>query len=116
MILTTADAGAALVGWTIHGFLLDRIRRFCQVRETGMSFGRWRQQFHIILALQWLSQGASVQSVATGLGYESASSFVVMFRKALGASPARYMTQRLVRVPAVASEAFRRMVCLPSQL
>ena len=99
MILTTADAGAALVGWTIHGFLLDRIRRFCQVRETGMSFGRWRQQLHIILALQWLSQGSSVQSVATGLGYESASSFVVMFRKALGSSPARYITQRFAGSP-----------------
>ena len=130
MILTTADAGAVLVGWTIHCFLLDRIRRFCQVildelaaapveklhlpmpsdgglrriademtadpsdratvhewakrigvsertlsrlvlQETGMSFGRWRQQLHIILALQWLSQGASVQSVATDLGYEA---------------------------------------------
>lgn len=67
--------------------------------ETGMSFGRWRQQLHIILALQWLSRGASVQSVATDLGYENASSFVVMFRKALGSSPARYMTQRLVGSP-----------------
>jgi AraC-like DNA-binding protein len=66
---------------------------------TGMSFGRWRQQLHIILALQWLSQGASVQSVANDLGYESASSFVVMFRKALGTSPARYMTQRLAGSP-----------------
>ncbi len=70
------------------------------LRETGLSFGRWRQQIHIILALQWLSQGASVQSVAIDLGYESPSSFVVMFRKALGASPARYMAQRLAgRIP-----------------
>jgi len=75
------------------------------VQETGMSFGRWRQQLHIILALQWLSKGASVQSVAIDLGYESASSFVVMFRKALGVSPARYMTQRLVGAPPAASKA-----------
>ncbi|WP_422931997.1 AraC family transcriptional regulator [Singulisphaera sp. PoT] len=65
------------------------------LQETGMSFGRWRQQLHISLALQWLSQGLSVQSVAMDLGYESASSFVYMFRKALGSSPARYMTERL---------------------
>ena len=65
------------------------------LQETGMSFGRWRQQLHIILGLQRLSQGAAVQSVATHLGYESASSFVFMFRKALGTSPARYMTRRL---------------------
>jgi AraC-like DNA-binding protein len=74
------------------------------LQETGMSFGRWRQQLHIILALQWLSQGTSVQSVATDLGYESASSFVVMFRKALGTSPARYMTQRLAGSPNAASK------------
>lgn len=65
------------------------------VEETGLSFGRWRQQLHIILALQKLSRGATVQSVALDLGYESASSFVTMFRKALGTSPARYMANRL---------------------
>ena len=65
------------------------------VEETGLSFGRWRQQLHIILALQKLSRGAAVQNVALELGYESASSFVTMFRKALGTSPARYMASRL---------------------
>jgi AraC-like DNA-binding protein/quercetin dioxygenase-like cupin family protein len=64
------------------------------VQETGLSFGRWRRQLHIILALQQLSRGATVKSVALDLGYESASSFVTMFRKALGTSPARYMARR----------------------
>jgi AraC-like DNA-binding protein len=72
------------------------LRRILQ-REIGMSFGRWRQQLHVILALQRLSRDASVQSVSDDLGYESASSFVTMFRKALGTSPARYMSQRLAR-------------------
>ena len=31
---------------------------------------------------------------AADLGYESAPSFVTMFRKALGASPGRYMAER----------------------
>ncbi|RYG67488.1 AraC family transcriptional regulator, partial [bacterium] len=43
----------------------------------------------------WMSRGASVQSVSNNLGYESASNFVVMFRKAMGKSPARYMANRL---------------------
>lgn len=64
------------------------------LQETGMSFGRWRQQLHISLAVQWLTRGATVQSVASDLGYESPSSFVFMFRKVLGSSPARYMAQR----------------------
>ena len=44
-----------------------------------MSFGRWRQQLHILIALQRLAQGASVQTVALDLGYEGASAFVTMF-------------------------------------
>jgi AraC-like DNA-binding protein len=63
-------------------------------RETGMSFGRWRQQLHILLALQRLSQGASVQTVALDLGYVGASAFITMFRKALGKPPARYLADR----------------------
>jgi AraC-like DNA-binding protein/mannose-6-phosphate isomerase-like protein (cupin superfamily) len=59
--------------------------------ETGMSFGRWRRQLHILLALQWMARGATVQDVADGLGYENASNFVLMFRKVLGATPGRYL-------------------------
>lgn len=62
-------------------------------RETGMSFGRWRQQLHILIALERLDQGASVQNVALDLGYEGASAFVTMFRKALGKPPARYLAE-----------------------
>lgn len=65
------------------------------VAETGLSFGRWRQQLHVILAIQRMSRGATVERVALDLGYQSSSSFVTMFRKALGASPARYMAHRL---------------------
>lgn len=65
-------------------------------RETGMSFGRWRQQLHILIALQRLDQGASVQAVALNLGYEGASAFVTMFRKALGKPPARYLAKRRI--------------------
>ncbi|KAF1049949.1 MAG: hypothetical protein VB140_09555 [Burkholderia sp.] len=35
-----------------------------------------------------------MQQVADGLGYESASSFVSMFRRKLGAPPGRYMAER----------------------
>ena len=52
------------------------------VRKTGMIFGRWRQQLQIVLTLQKLSAGATVQSVALDLGYESVSPFNSMFRAA----------------------------------
>lgn len=63
-------------------------------QQIGMSFGRWRQQFHAMLAVEWLSQGLSVQTVAFDLGYESASSFINMFKKLLGQPPARYLAAR----------------------
>jgi AraC-like DNA-binding protein len=62
--------------------------------ETGMSFGRWRQQLHVIVALQRLSAGMAVQRVAMDLGYESVSAFITMFRKAMGKPPGRYLAER----------------------
>jgi AraC-like DNA-binding protein len=64
------------------------------LKDTGMSFGRWRQQFHIMLALERLAEGDSVQAVAFDLGYESASAFITMFKKALGQPPGKYLASR----------------------
>lgn len=64
------------------------------VGETGMTFGRWRQQLHIVIALQRLSAGTTVQVVAQDLGYESVSAFITMFKKVLGKPPARYLVER----------------------
>ncbi|HEX4355317.1 MAG TPA: helix-turn-helix transcriptional regulator [Polyangiales bacterium] len=72
----------------------ERTLNRLMVQETGLSFGRWRQQLHIILAIQSLLRGESVQNVASDLGYKSASSFVTMFKKALGTSPAKYIKSR----------------------
>ncbi len=62
--------------------------------EIGMSFGHWRRQLHVILALQRLTKGDSVQEVAFDLGYENASGFVTMFRKTVGKPPGRYLYDR----------------------
>ncbi|MFK3978706.1 AraC family transcriptional regulator [Shewanella vesiculosa] len=67
-------------------------------KEIGMSFGQWRRQMHIIISLQRLSKGESVQTVALDLGYENASGFVTMFRKVLGKPPARYLAEHKIRI------------------
>ena len=64
------------------------------LQQTGMSFGRWRQQFHIMRALERLAVGDAVHIVATDLGYESASAFITMFKKALGKPPGKYLAAR----------------------
>lgn len=58
--------------------------------ETGMTFGRWRERLHIIIALQRLSAGASVHAVALELGYEGPNSFITMFKKTMGQSPGKF--------------------------
>ncbi len=61
------------------------------IKETGLTFGRWRQQMHLIVAIRELSNGATVQHVSADLGYESVAAFITMFKKALGKPPAKYL-------------------------
>ncbi|QUM78491.1 helix-turn-helix transcriptional regulator [Moritella sp. 24] len=62
-------------------------------QETGMTFGRWRGQLHLVMALQKLSSNESVQRVSEDLGYESVSAFITFFKKTLGRPPKQYMKQ-----------------------
>jgi AraC-like DNA-binding protein len=62
------------------------------MRETRLTFGRWRQQLHLIVAIRELSRGATVQQVSADLGYESVAAFITMFKKALGKPPAKYLS------------------------
>jgi AraC-like DNA-binding protein len=64
-------------------------------KETGMTFGRWRQRLHILVAMQRLTAGSSVQAVSLDLGYESPSAFITMFKKTMGKSPKRFLAERL---------------------
>lgn len=93
-MMASPAARGTLDSWARRAGLSERTLMRLIARETGMSFGRWRQQLGIVLAVKWLAAGASIQTVAADLGYESTPSFVTMFRKALGASPGRYMAER----------------------
>ncbi len=95
MITATPSDRSTMATWAKRVGMSERTLARAVTRQTGMSFGRWRQQLHLMLAVQWLGVGTSVQQVADDLGYESASSFVSMFRKRLGAPPARYMAERV---------------------
>ena len=61
------------------------------VKETGLSFRRWRHQMLLILSLRLLISGESVQNVAQALGYDSTTAFITMFKKGLGQTPGRYL-------------------------
>lgn len=63
-------------------------RRF--VRQTGMTFGQWRQQARLLIALEQLASGSKVVDVALNLGYSSPSAFATLFKRQFGVSPSTY--------------------------
>ncbi|HEX3769873.1 MAG TPA: helix-turn-helix transcriptional regulator [Polyangiaceae bacterium] len=58
--------------------------------ETGMTFGKWRQQLRLLHASRLLAAGEKVTAAALDAGYESTSAFIAMFRRAMGVTPSRY--------------------------
>ena len=80
---TLAECAAAL------GMAPRTFARFF-LRETGMSFGAWRQQQRLMESMRLLASGASVTEAAVGAGYDSTSAFIAMFRRAMGVSPGKF--------------------------
>jgi AraC-like DNA-binding protein len=59
-------------------------------RETGLSFGAWRQQACLLVALPRLAAGEAVTTVALDLGYDSPAAFSTMFKRLIGMAPNLY--------------------------
>ena len=92
MMVANPTDKSSMHDWAIRIGLSERSMSRLLLQEVGMTFGDWRRQLYVILALQRLTKGDSVQTVALELGYENASGFVTMFRKAVGKPPARYLS------------------------
>lgn len=80
-----------LAQWAQEFAMSERNLARLVVKETGLSFRRWRHQLQLILALRLLIGGESVQNVAQALGYDSTTAFITMFKKGLGQTPGRYL-------------------------
>jgi AraC-like DNA-binding protein len=84
----------SLAGWAARFNMTARtLERRC-ARELGMSLGEWRRRLRFTLAIDALEAGRSIQQIAFDLGYGTASSFIVMFRRAAGTTPEQYRAQR----------------------
>jgi len=77
----TLEAWAAACGASAR--TLSRLFR----RETGMSFGRWRQTLRLVEAAALLAQGVAPARAAAAVGYASAPAFGAAFRAAFGVTP-----------------------------
>jgi AraC-like DNA-binding protein len=65
---------------------LERLFR----RETGLSFGAWRQRARMLHSLVHLANGATVSQTAFAIGYANPSAFVAAFKSLMGATPLKY--------------------------
>jgi len=90
LIADPAD-GRDLDVWARSAGASDRTLSRLFRRETGLTFGRWRQRRRLLAALERLAAGEPVTAVALDLGYDSPSAFIAMFRRTLGTSPTRYL-------------------------
>lgn len=94
MMMSAPEDKSSVAQWAARCALSERTLSRKIRQETGMSLVRWRHQLHVTLALQRMASGDSVQAVALDLGYETASSFITMFKKAVGKPPGRYFAER----------------------
>ena len=84
------DDPSTLADWALHLSLNAKTIQRLFVAQTGMSFGRWRQQARLLRALELLASGEKIIDIALTLGYESPSAFTSMFRKQFGQTPSQF--------------------------
>jgi AraC-like DNA-binding protein/quercetin dioxygenase-like cupin family protein len=84
------DDSATLAEWAQRLAIDVKTIQRLFVKETGMTFGQWRQQARLLRALELLATGERVIDVALALGYESPSAFATMFRKQFDQTPSQF--------------------------
>ena len=76
---------------TMHTSSRTLYRRF--LKETGITFARWKQQARLLESIRRLAEGTPVTTVALDLGYDSPSAFSTMFRRSLGIAPRGFVAE-----------------------
>lgn len=87
---SSPDDGSTLADWGERlGVDEKTIQRLFR-KETGMTFGQWRQQARLMLALERIALGERIIDVAGSLGYDSPSAFASMFKRQFGITPSQF--------------------------
>jgi AraC-like DNA-binding protein len=89
-LLAHPDDGATLADWAQRLAVDAKTIQRLFARETGMTFGQWRQQARLLRALERLACGEKVVDIALGLGYDSPSAFATMFKRQFGLPPSAF--------------------------
>lgn len=89
-LMITPSNNESLEIWGDRIGTSDRTLSRLFIKETGYTFGQWRQQLRLVESMTRLAKGMSVAMIADELGYRSSSSFITMFKKAMGETPQGY--------------------------
>jgi AraC-like DNA-binding protein len=91
-LLADLSSAATIDEWGLKVGASARTLARVFVKDTGLPFAAWRKQARLLDAISRLADGESVATVAARVGYEHPSSFIAMFRSALGAAPTHYFS------------------------
>ncbi|MDY0249470.1 MAG: helix-turn-helix transcriptional regulator [Pseudomonas sp.] len=80
--------------WAERVFVSERTLARQFVRDTGISFGEWRQRLRFLAAIERLETQQSIKEIAFDLGYSSPSAFISMFQRHAQCTPEQYRRQR----------------------
>lgn len=79
--------------WAESLSMSERTLSRLTLRETGLSFGVWRQRLVMLAAADLLLKGTSSEKAAFDLGYASPSAFTAAFRRTFGTTPGNFRRQ-----------------------
>lgn len=92
-LLRQLDDSSTMLDWAQRLAVDVKTIQRLFVRETGMTFGQWRQQARLLRALELLAAGEKVIDVAVALGYDSPSAFASMFRRQFDQTPSQFFAE-----------------------
>ena len=86
-LLNEPDSPETIREWCVRLGMSERTLARLFQRQTGESFGRWRQRIRLLHARGQLEAGQNVTAVALNCGYASVSAFIAAFKKLFGRTP-----------------------------
>ncbi|WP_076408019.1 helix-turn-helix transcriptional regulator [Shewanella sp. UCD-KL12] len=64
------------------------------IKETGMAYQAWRQQWRLHRAIEYLAEGLSITQLASLLDFASDSAFISFFKQQLGETPSQFIKSK----------------------
>lgn len=89
-ILASNGQSKTMQQWAEQFAISTKTLERLALKNTGMPFYQWSQQFRLLPALSALSEGKTVEATASQCGYETSAAFIAAFTRTFGTTPGKY--------------------------